>query len=287
MDRFMIFFREYSGEVLIMEEKNLRSISQVSKGFWFNQNQSLDAARESLAQVAFLNLSSEQAHDQTIRLMLKKALHEGQAANQGALNHPFYRMNPEERFLLSALHYGQLSYQRIAQILNLSLEQISVLAAQSRLKLAFDLRISIPHAPQSIRENCPSYDSQAPWPERFLDEQIDEKHGTLQNHLMACPICQVCLSKYREYYYQIERIIPHLELNPRDDSVITGESKKSNFSELEQNVYELSKMIHQTRYMMNKKISVLQKSFNEFMRRKDVLVILAIFTLWTISKLLP
>lgn len=207
-----------------MNTEDLPVFAQFSKALWCDSNQSQSVSVETLTAVALFDLDEEQSMDRATRALLQRASRDGAAANLQALDHPFYRLIPEERWVLSALHQVHWSYRRIAWILEVTEEQVAQLAWSARLRLAtahYGKRpVFYTQGTQFSGTHCPEYDLSAPWTQKFMDEEMPTRERLfLQNHLMACESCRKALMACREMYFAVESMIPVPRSTEADDGL--------------------------------------------------------------------
>jgi hypothetical protein len=147
--------------------------------------------------------------------LLQRAVQQGGNTNTSHLNRVFFRLPPEARFVLSALHLGRWSYSRIGRILEIAPEQVEVLAWSARTILGAEISKIAIGGSKGSGIHCPEYDLNRPWTQRFLDEEISsgQERVFLQNHLMACNACQSALNHCRDLYFAIERFLPRTTEN--------------------------------------------------------------------------
>jgi hypothetical protein len=206
-----------------IHKEDLRALAEVGKALWMDPRESRAATLETLSAVSLLDLTPERIVERAAAALLERVTSRGNARNlRGNLEaglgmgHAFYRLTPEERFLLAALHLGRWSYARVGRILEQSAEQVEAQAWSARLKLLSLLSGAVYPAGASAQgHNCPDYDPHRPWTQRFLDEEIPSGRERVffQNHLMACTPCRDALGRCREAYYAIERAIPREDKN--------------------------------------------------------------------------
>ena len=129
---------------------------------------------DTISTTSLLDLDDEKAADRATLLLLKRAEQEGAEGNRHALDNPFFRLHPEERFILTALHRGHWSYQRIAHILGEDNRKVEELAWAARVHLASlsnlsgtDKKIAHPLGGSLSGVRCPDYDSRRPLDSAF------------------------------------------------------------------------------------------------------------------------
>ena len=205
-----------------MKTEDFRAIDSLSRSLWADAAYAARVSTETVTAVSLLDLNDERALERAMSALLERALRDGAGVNAEALNHPFFRLQPEERLLLAALHVGRWSYRRIARVLGMNEEKIPRLAWQARLHLATFAPARAATALGSPRAGvrCPEYSTDAPWTQRFMDEEIPSRERLfLQNHLMACASCRQSLATCRDLYYSVDAMIP--QPSPGSDSELT------------------------------------------------------------------
>ncbi len=194
-----------------IQTQDLVTFSKLGSALWIDDDYSQISTSETLAAVSLMNLNSERTLEKAVAALLERARVEGMAGNiqrnQKAISQPFYRLTPEERFVLVSLHVGRWSYQRLGRILEFTIEQVQELAWSARLQLCASG--SYPAGPTAIGLSCPVYDPRKPWTQRFMDDEIGSKREFifLQNHLMGCSSCSSLLSRTRDIHFKVEKEI--------------------------------------------------------------------------------
>ena len=196
-----------------MRTEDLKTLSHLGQALWVDPDYSEKVSVETLAAVSLMDLTEDRSLEKASGALLARAIREGVSANAPALNRPFYRLHPEERFILSALHCGRWSYERIARVLRQPADQIPKLAWNARIHLvsAPGRPVYIPYPTGSSLNGvrCPEYDPSNPWTQRFLDDEMNNRERIfLQNHLMSCERCRNSLSRCRNVYYVADALIP-------------------------------------------------------------------------------
>jgi len=191
-----------------LDSSDFQAISHMSVALWPRVETSTQAAQESITASALQDLTAGRFLEKTAYSLLKRA--ENQQSPGQFLNHPFYRLLPLERFLLTALHMSHWSYKRLARLSGKSEEVIQSTAWKARVYLAqFKQTLALPQG--STRPGCPPFDHNAPWTQKLLDDELNTKDRTyLQNHMMACPICSEDLRRSREIYFRADAFLKDL-----------------------------------------------------------------------------
>jgi hypothetical protein len=199
-----------------LQNDDLRTISNIGQALWAEPVRSERMAVETLAAVSLLDLSGDQLLERTTQALLSRAAREGTGAAGPAIQNAFYRLSPEERLVLAALHQGKWSYARIARVLGKTPERVAEIAWAARLYL-----VSVPGRGKPVPHptgsswnalHCPEYNPQRPWTQSFLDDEMASREKVfLQDHLLACSSCRQSLSTCRQTYYAAEGMIPRLQ----------------------------------------------------------------------------
>lgn len=203
-----------------MKSEDLRSLSQFGQALWVDPQVSLRRTAETLEAVGLLQLGgSDQMMERAASALLARAHRDSEGVPAELLFHPFYRLLPEERLLLVALHFERWSYARLARVLAWTEEQVATRAWKLRVHLASQKRDS--SRPMAVlgavgvaprKATCPEFQALNPWTQRFLDEEFKPRESLfLQNHLMGCEECRGALSRCRDLYYQVEKMIPEVK----------------------------------------------------------------------------
>lgn len=196
-----------------MKTEDLKTLSHLSRALWVDPEYSSMVTSEVLASVSLLNLSSGETVQKVSQVLLNRAHRDGGKQNISGLDHPFFRLTPEERLVLCALHLSHWSYEQLAELLNRTEEEIEQIAWYSRLHLSSYQTSdrSLPSATGSRYQGatCPEYEKDRPWTQRFMDDEVGgQERSFIQNHLMACERCRSALSDCRNLYYVVESMIP-------------------------------------------------------------------------------
>lgn len=196
-----------------MRSEDFIAITSIGNALWVNPRVSERNAADTVAAVAMLEVTDENAVEKAASAMLVAAMRDGVHATISAISNPFYRLLPEERTVLAALHCGRWSYERLGRVLGRAPDEIAEIAWNSRLHLASAPgtlgALTHPSGSRHRGVSCPEYDSKNPWTQRFLDEESTNRERVfLQNHLMACDSCRKALELCRNLYYAVEKLIP-------------------------------------------------------------------------------
>jgi hypothetical protein len=205
----------------MIRTQDLETFTQIGDCLWADRDRSRRLQAETLSAASLQDLTADRLLERATSALLLQAMRGRLAAtpeiNASVLSNPFYRLEPVERLVLTALHRGHWSYGRLARVLGESAERVEELAWTARVNLAtsaigcgFLPGVSYPSGAPASGPRCPEYSSQRPWTQRFLDEEIQAGAERLffQNHLMACDSCRAALGRCREFYYAIEKLIP-------------------------------------------------------------------------------
>ncbi|MCM2323648.1 MAG: hypothetical protein NDJ90_10350 [Oligoflexia bacterium] len=206
-----------------MTPEDLKTVAEIGHALWANPSRAEPITAETLSAVTLLDLTGERATERTARALLDRAGREGMAGNSlanlnqvGTGGNGFFRLFPEERFVLVALHLARWSYERVARVLGDTVEGVQAKAWSARVALVSAVggpAVAYPSGAGGRGVNCPEYDPKTPWTQRFLDDEVGSGRERLflQNHLMACDSCRAALSRCRDVYYAVEACIPRLD----------------------------------------------------------------------------
>ncbi len=216
-----------------MKTEDLRSLSQIGNALWLDRDLSRRRTAETVEAVSLLSIPEEMLLEKASTALLARASREDLRVQAAFLGDPFFRLLPEERFILVSLHLERWSYERVARVLQCTEEQVATRAWKIRVHLASQplpkssvskdaSRRSTPvlgavgAAPK--HSSCPEFHALNPWTQRFLDEEYASRERVfLQNHLMVCDDCRLALSRCRELYFHVEKMIPRTEADGWED----------------------------------------------------------------------
>ena len=203
-----------------MNKEDIQSLTRISRSLWGDLHRSVEISEDTLSSVSLLNLSTERTLERASTVMVERAEKNPPALLK--LNHPFFRLAPIERFLLTTLHLEKWNYARIARTLGIEESLIETWAWATRLKYGFQelgLKLGYPHGPASLGPVCPEFNSSNPWTQRMLDDQLGKRERMfLQNHLMGCDRCRKALDQTQKLFYKIESLIPVQDQSPELDA---------------------------------------------------------------------
>jgi hypothetical protein len=198
------------GREILLDKDHIKSLTRIGRSLWGDLDRSFAMSEDSLTTVSLLRLSEDRTLERATKVMIERA--EQNPPRLLSLQHPFYRIAPMERFLLTALHIEKWSYQRVARVLGIENSWVETLAWAARLKLCFqelNSDIEYPRAPTKLGPVCPDYNISSPWTQRLLDDELGKRERMfLQNHLMGCERCRLSLTLTRKLFYKIESVIP-------------------------------------------------------------------------------
>ena len=193
-----------------MDKDTIKSLARISRSLWGDLDRSLAIGEDTLTSVSLLELSEERTLERVSKVMIERA--ERNPPKLLSLHHPFYRLAPVERFLLTALHIEKWSYEKIGRVLGIQSNLLEPWAWAARLKFCFqelETEIEYPRGPLTLGPSCPEYNLSAPWAQRMLDDELGKRERLfLQNHLMACDSCRKTLDTTRRMFFKIEAVIP-------------------------------------------------------------------------------
>ena len=238
--------------------EDLRSLMVVGRALWANPLDLRNASIDAITAVSFLNLTPDHAVEKAARTLLDRGLRGERATDAFAPGvSVFYRLMPEQRLLLMALHFGRWSYARLGRVLKLSSDQIEELAWSSRIALVSASGATYPSGAPVAVSHCPVYHSRHPWTQRFLDEELvsGRERLYLQNHMMVCDSCRKALERCRDFYYAIEAELPSESENQVDQDILV----------------ELEKVMRSARGWRQPSTRTFIESLGLFFQRKDIL----------------
>ena len=193
-----------------MNKEDIRSLTRISRSLWGDLDQSVAISEDTLTSVSLLNLSDDRTIERASKVMIELA--ERNPPTLLKLNHPFFRLAPIERFLLTATHVEKLTYEKVARTLGIDKNLIEPWLWAIRLKFCFQesqTGIEYPHAPSSLGPMCPEYNPTQPWTQRMMDDELGKRERFfLQNHLMGCDKCRKSLELTRKLVFKVESLVP-------------------------------------------------------------------------------
>ncbi len=251
-----------------MKLEEWRSLAQIGQALWVDPAISRRRMLETLELVSLLRLQDERLLERASSALLDRAMRENEGIVSALLADPFFRLLPEERLILSALHSERWSYRRLARILGCTEEQVAGRAWKLRVHLAsqsLDHRrplASLGAAGTAARKpSCPEFDSWNPWTQRFLDEELSGRERIfLQNHLMACDDCRQALNRCRDLYFQVDAMVPRAHLSKED--------QERELRELAEALQDLSRRISPSE-------TTWRDAIRAFLRRTDAQLLIA------------
>jgi len=200
---------------------DLKTYAEFGRALWADPSRSGEMAIETLSAISLLDLTQERALEKASSALLDLAMRQGMASNTlSALEMgkfgAFFKLQPEERFVLAALHLGRWTYERVARVIDADSEKVEKLAWRARSQIAIAEGLT-PIGAQISSHNCPEYDLDRPWTQRFLDEEIGTGRESvfLKNHLMACDSCRRSLSRCRDIYFRVDAMLPRVSEDDR------------------------------------------------------------------------
>lgn len=185
---------------MAFQRQDLQLVSNLGQSLWAEPEQSRTITRETVSAVTVLDTNPERAAEKAAQALLERANRHGMYARVPT---GFNALFPEERFILLALHQGHWSYERIARVVSESVDMVQQLAWNARVYLALS---RYPSAPKQSSPNCPDYNPQRPWTQRFLDEELEGREKVfLQSHLTGCRECREALVRAKDVYYRVQK----------------------------------------------------------------------------------
>jgi hypothetical protein len=193
----------------IIDPEDLNVFASLGVAIWAEPELSERNVLDTISAAALFGLTPEKTLEKACRGLLEKAKGQSVLSNwsQNPLfyNRIFYRLSPEERFVITAVHLGHWSYDRLVQILDKSEEEIQELLWQARLVL--NEGAPYPAGPTSLGRDCPEYHSRMPWTQRFLDrgETLGRYRFFLIQHMLACQFCAGAMARCRAFYFRVDQ----------------------------------------------------------------------------------
>ena len=265
-----------------MRTEDLRSLTQIGNALWVDRDLSRQRTAETLQAVSLLSIPEEVLLERASSVLLARASREDPASRAAYLGDPFFRLLPEERFVLVALHLERWSYARVARVLQCTPEQVAMRAWKMRVHLASQ---PLPGRPKSSTQprtppvlgavgvapkkaSCPEFQSLNPWTQRFLDEEHAPRERVfLQNHLMACDDCRLALSRCRELYFHVEKMIPRVEGDAAEE------------------LGDIGRQMAELRRRVNPELWSWGDAVHAFMKRPEAQVFLSLAMAWLLYRL--
>lgn len=193
-----------------MDIDSIKSLTRISRSLWGDLDRSVAISEDALTSVSLLQLSDERTLERASKVLIERA--EKNPPKLLTLQHPFYRLAPLERFLLTALHIEKWPYSKICRTLSLDSNLLESWAWAIRMKFMFQelsTDLKYPRGPAKLGPMCPDYNASAPWTQRLLDDELTKRDRVfLQGHLVACEECRKSLELARKLFFKIESLIP-------------------------------------------------------------------------------
>ncbi|MBU6376263.1 MAG: hypothetical protein KGQ59_09730 [Bdellovibrionales bacterium] len=261
-----------------MRAEDIRSLSQIGHALWVDPEISRLRTAETLQAVGLLRLQEGRVLERASSALLARALQDKESFPASFLADPFFRLLPEERVLLVALHLERWSYHRLARVLGWTEDQVAMRAWKVRIHMASQqsdkkrplAALGAAGAPAK-KASCPEFDALNPWTQRFMDEEHESRERLfLQNHLMACEECRGALARCRDLYYQVDTMLPRSTLQSSQDSA---------------EIRSLEEAFRQVRVRVRPSEATLKDAFYAFLRRGESQLIIAAFLTWIVWKM--
>ncbi len=206
-----------------VNKEDIKTLTRISRSLWGDFDRSLAISEDTLSRIALLRLSDELILERASKSMIERA--EKYPPKLLKLTHPFFRMAPIERFLLTTLHIEKWGYSRIARTLGIETSLMESWAWATRIKYCFqemEAEVEYPRGPSALGNSCPEYNASAPWPQRLLDDELGKRERSfISNHLMACQSCRKLLEVTRKMMFKIEKMIP-VDTSPEEMDFATN-----------------------------------------------------------------
>jgi len=195
-----------------VESREFSRISSLAQALWADPRAAAPVLAEAVAMATLRKLNPEQEVEHVASRLFSEA---SRAAPMVAPKSPFFRLSPQERFILAGLHQARWGYERLARVLGLNPLQIAEVAWGARLQLSMSpgTQLRVPFPAASVPGmNCPEYHPGRPWTQRFLDEELSLREKSyLQSHAEICLGCRQTLERAREFYHGVGKWVPRLQ----------------------------------------------------------------------------
>jgi hypothetical protein len=246
----------------IIHQDELKVLASLGTAIWADPDLSEQNVLDTVSAASLFGLTPERTLEKACQGLLEKA--KGQSAHTAWIQNPslfkriFYRLSPEERFILTAVHLGHWTYDRLVGVLDRNREKVQEVLWQARLAMN-EGAAPYPAGPAFSGPNCPEYNPRMPWTQKFLDNDIQGKDRFfLSQHMLACSSCAGTMARCRVLYFKVDQ-----ELAKNIGVPEFGYSLK--------NVLEQSPL-----HRYSSELSV-RESLGIFLRKPDVRFILYIF----------
>ncbi len=199
-----------------VQADDLKSLICIAHSLWADSAEAISSLAEVLSVVATGDFPTEIEVEKTAKALYFRILHQGTSINAQSISQPFFRLTVEQRFILSSLHLARWSYVRIGRILDIEERLIPEIAWTTRLSLTLvpgvDFNSVHPTGTHHLAVNCPEYQKENPWTQKFLDDEFPKNQKIfLQNHSISCKTCQESLTRCRTLYYSVDGLLPRPE----------------------------------------------------------------------------
>jgi DNA-directed RNA polymerase specialized sigma24 family protein len=151
-----------------MNRQEVESLTRIGRSLWGDLARAIEMSEETLGTVSLLNLGQERTMERTVRVLIERA--EQAPPSSMKMNHPFFRLVPLERFLLTAISVEKWSYEKVARVLEVDVTTIEPWIWSIRLRYSFELlglSLDYPHGPSTLGPSCPEYQPSSPWTQRM------------------------------------------------------------------------------------------------------------------------
>ena len=184
-----------------VQKDNLKTLAKLGQALWSDFSQAEHKTLEAYIQEPDL--------ERAALVMFSWVLQDGSKASGAGIHKPFFRLQAEERFILSLLHNkldGHFTYEHLGKVLGKSAEMIETMAWSARVRLAASSADAVhPTGSAHLGVSCPEYDFTHPWTQRFFDDEVKPQERLfLQNHMAACRSCRDALGRCRKLYYAVD-----------------------------------------------------------------------------------
>ncbi len=127
------------------------------------------------------------------------------------LYQPFWNLGPDQRLALALLHLGRSSWSRVSAVLEIKdTSNLGAFFWSARQELVYRSGANepVPAGPSITGSDCPLYDSESPWAQKFFDEEMPKPERVfIERHLQQCTACADHLSRVRAFYYRADKLV--------------------------------------------------------------------------------
>ncbi len=195
----------------IIQQSELNVLASLGTAIWADSDLCERNVLDTVSAASLFDLTPEKTLEKACRGLLERAKGQAESSawiqNPSVFNKVFYRLSPEERFVLTAVHLGHWSYDRLVRILDRSKEEVQEVLWHARVVM--NEGGPYPAGPAFSGPNCPEYNPRVPWTQRFLDnEELQGKNRFfLSQHMLTCSTCAGAMARCRALYFRVDQEI--------------------------------------------------------------------------------